>query len=304
MRTLVSRFQKGLAKTKANFVDGINRTLSRSQKLDEATLEELEEVMLSSDVGFDTTEMLIEELRQQYRDSRVEAKNVLQIFHRQLVSVLTEIPAGSLPQTQDKPYVMSIVGVNGTGKTTTIGKLGHHLSRQGKSVVFAAADTFRAGAIDQLSIWAQRAGAEIIHSTPGADPAAVAFDAIKSARARNKDTLIIDTAGRLHTKQNLMEELKKIHRILGRENANAPHEVNLVIDATTGQNGLIQARQFADAVKVTGLILTKLDGTARGGIVFSIAHELQIPVRYVGIGEKPEDLLPFDADQFVEALLS
>jgi len=299
--SVLSKLQKGLAKTRSDLVGGIARTLTRSPKIDEAALEELEEVLLSSDVGFETAEELIEQLRSKDRSGLTTTDSVVEIFKAHLIELLdsTVQPPRPLPVP---PQVISIIGVNGSGKTTTIGKLAYRLTREKKRVLLAAADTFRAGAIDQLAVWAKRAEADLVSSITGSDPAAVAFDAVRAAKNRQHDILIIDTAGRLHTKTNLMEELKKIHRVIQREIADAPHEVYLVIDATTGQNGLTQARQFAEAAQVTGIILTKLDGTAKGGIVLAITRELGLPIRYVGVGETIDDLELFDASQFVEAL--
>ncbi len=301
MLSVLSKLQKGLAKTRSDLVGGIARTLTRSPKIDEAALEELEEVLLSSDVGFETAEELIEQLRSKDRSGLTTTDSVVEIFKAHLIELLdsTVQPPRPLPVP---PQVISIIGVNGSGKTTTIGKLAYRLTREKKKVLLAAADTFRAGAIDQLAVWAKRAEADLVSSITGSDPAAVAFDAVRAAKNRQHDILIIDTAGRLHTKTNLMEELKKIHRVIQREIADAPHEVYLVIDATTGQNGLTQARQFAEAAQVTGIILTKLDGTAKGGIVLAITRELGLPIRYVGVGETIDDLELFDASQFVEAL--
>lgn len=301
MLSVLSKLQKGLAKTRSDLVGGIARTLTRSPKIDEAALEELEEVLLSSDVGFETAEELIEQLRSKDRSGLTTTDSVVEIFKAHLIELLESSvqPPRPLPVP---PQVISIIGVNGSGKTTTIGKLAYRLTREKKKVLLAAADTFRAGAIDQLAVWAKRAEADLVSSITGSDPAAVAFDAVRAAKNRQHDILIIDTAGRLHTKTNLMEELKKIHRVIQREIADAPHEVYLVIDATTGQNGLTQARQFAEAAQVTGIILTKLDGTAKGGIVLAITRELGLPIRYVGVGETIDDLELFDASQFVEAL--
>ncbi len=301
MLSVLSKLQKGLAKTRSDLVGGIARTLTRSPKIDEAALEELEEVLLSSDVGFETAEELIEQLRSKDRSGLTTTDSVVEIFKAHLIELLdsTVQPPRPLPVP---PQVISIIGVNGSGKTTIIGKLAYRLTREKKKVLLAAADTFRAGAIDQLAVWAKRAEADLVSSITGSDPAAVAFDAVRAAKNRQHDILIIDTAGRLHTKTNLMEELKKIHRVIQREIADAPHEVYLVIDATTGQDGLTQARQFAEAAQVTGIILTKLDGTAKGGIVLAITRELGLPIRYVGVGETIDDLELFDASQFVEAL--
>jgi fused signal recognition particle receptor len=296
---VLSKFQKGLEKTRSNLVGGIQRVVSRG-KLDEEMLDDLEETLLLSDVGFETTEKILEQLAEQSRKKNAAtAQDIINLLREQLVQILTVNRSDINTQ---KPHIISVIGVNGTGKTTSIGKLAHLYLKDGQKVLLAAADTFRAAASEQLAIWAERVGADCIHREPGSDPASVAFDAIRSAKSKNKDIVLIDTAGRLHTKSNLMQELSKIHRVIDKEIPGAPHQVLLVVDATTGQNGLAQAKEFAKAVNVTGIILTKLDGTAKGGIVFSIAKQLDVPVQYVGLGEKIDDLQPFDAQQFVEAL--
>jgi len=301
MFSMFSRLSKGLAKTKANLVDGITSVV-QGRRLDDEVLEELEEQLLLSDVGVSTTERIIEDLRDNVRQERdVTPEKVITLVKKDLMDLFE--PTSLLSPTEDnKPYVISVVGVNGTGKTTTIGKLAHHFRSQDKKVLMAAADTFRAAAIDQLEIWAERSRADMLRSIPGADPASVSFDAVNAAIARGIDVVLLDTAGRLHTKTNLMAELEKIHRVLKKRLENAPHEILLVLDATTGQNGLSQAKQFAATVDVTGIVLTKLDGTAKGGIIFSIAHDLNIPVRYLGVGEGIEDLQEFNPQTFVEAL--
>jgi fused signal recognition particle receptor len=306
LKTVFSKLYKGLTKTRTGLVEGITRTIGKRTRFDQDTLDELEELLILSDVGVETAEHLIEELETRSQKKEIQTtEDVLNLLKSHLVAVFDDVDTGpSNKDTNGTPRVISVVGVNGTGKTTTIGKLAHRFQQEGSSVILAAADTFRAAAIDQLEIWASRAGVELVRHIQGSDPAAVAFDALKAAKSRSKDILIIDTAGRLHTKSNLMQELTKIHRILEREHPGAPHEVLLVIDATTGQNGLIQARQFARDAGVTGIVLTKLDGTAKGGIVFSIAKELNLPVRYVGVGEQLDDLQPFSPKEFVEALLS
>jgi fused signal recognition particle receptor len=304
---VLKKFQSGLARTKTGLVEGIQRIVSQAKGIDEAALEELEELLILSDLGVATTETVIDRLRKMARESgRVEAADLIDLLKQELTGQLERsLPAaGETGESDFHPRVVSVVGVNGSGKTTTIGKLAHFHAGQGDKVLLAAADTFRAAAAEQLEIWKNRAGVEIIHSQSGADPASVAFDSLKAAMARRVDYLFIDTAGRLHTKGNLMAELEKIHKVLARQCPGAPHEVLLVIDATTGQNGLAQARKFAEAVHVTGLVITKLDGTAKGGIVFSIVRELGIPVRYVGLGEQIDDLQKFDARTFVEALFA
>ncbi len=302
MLNVFSKLSKGLEKTRSGLVGGISNVV-RGRRLDEQMLEELEELLILSDVGYETAERIIDELRQDARKQGVVSdEQVIELLKRDLVSVFEDFTDTRPLFFDQTPFVISIVGVNGTGKTTTIGKLAHRYVQQNKKVLLAAADTFRAAAGEQLSIWADRAHVDIVHHEPGSDPASVAFDALKAALARKVDVLLIDTAGRLHTKTNLMAELTKIHSVLKKQMPDAPHEVLLVLDAATGQNGLAQAKQFAQAVDVTGLILTKLDGTAKGGIVFSIVKELKLPVRYVGVGEQLDDLEEFDPKLFVEAL--
>jgi len=297
---VLSKLTKGLAKTKTGLVDGL-AGIVRGRKIDDDVLDEIEEKLILSDIGIQTTEQIIDDLRARVRQhGAVSEEQVFDILKSDLATLLRR--PGSDIKMIAQPFVISVIGVNGGGKTTTIGKLADHYKRDGKKVLLAAADTFRAAAADQLDVWAGRSGVDIIHSQSGADPAAVAYDALKAAMSRQADVLLVDTAGRLHTKANLMAELAKMHRVMGALSPGAPHEILLVMDATTGQNGLAQARQFAADVNVTGLVLTKLDGTARGGIIFSIVRELNIPVRYVGLGEGIDDLEKFDADTFVEAL--
>jgi len=300
----MQKLQQGLAKTRTSLVDGINRIVGQARGMDDSSLEELEELLILSDIGVGTAEEIIAGLRVRIRDAGTASRGeVLRLLKEELTAQLT-VPVDGTVDSPPKPQVISVVGVNGAGKTTTTGKLAYRFAQEKKKVLLAAADTFRAAAIEQLDIWKNRAGVDIIHAQSGADPAAVAFDALKAAMARQVDVLLIDTAGRLHTKSNLMAELTKIHKVLGRQCSGAPHEVFLIIDATTGQNGLIQAKKFAEAGGVTGIIVTKLDGTAKGGIVFAITRELRIPVRYIGIGEKIDDLEPFTPAAFVEALFA
>ncbi len=299
--SLFDRMRAGLSKTQNALVGRIDALLRGSGKIDADLLEGLEEILITADFGMQTTQDLIQSLEQRVarEDLSVEAlRSVLQDEIRQRL----KLEASSLDLERAKPFVIMVVGVNGVGKTTTIGKLARQFSSQGKKVVLGAGDTFRAAAAEQLAIWGERSGVDVIRHGEGADPAAVAFDAAKAAVARKADLLILDTAGRLHTKVNLMEEMKKIHRVLGREIPDAPHETLLVLDATTGQNALTQARLFKEAVNISGIALTKLDGTAKGGMVVAIGAELGLPVRYVGIGEGVEDLRPFDPDLFVDAL--
>jgi fused signal recognition particle receptor len=291
----------GLTKTRKNFTDKIG-SLVLGEKIDEAFLDELEEALIASDVGVETASLVLKDLKERFK--RNELSSPAQVKDR-LRQVLFEILSGRSPifSLTASPSAVLVVGVNGTGKTTTIGKLANRLQAEGKKVMLAAGDTFRAAASEQLSIWGERAGIPVIKHKEGADPSAVVFDAVSAAKARAVDVLIVDTAGRLHTKANLMEELKKVRRILSRELPGAPHETLLVLDGNTGQNALAQAKMFHETVGVTGIVLTKLDGTSKGGIVFAIYRELSIPVKFVGIGESIEDLRSFDPREFVDALL-
>lgn len=263
---------------------------------------ELEELLVSADVGISTTEKLIDKVKQRVADEKISQGSLVRtVLQAEMVNILRIAPQET-PANLSLPRVILVVGVNGGGKTTAAAKLAYGLKNEGKSVILAAADTFRAAAIDQLKRWGERVGADVIAHQPGADPGAVVFDALQAARSRQVKAVIIDTAGRLHTKFNLMEELKKIKRVAAKADATAPHEVILVLDATTGQNGLTQARYFTEAVGVTGIFLTKLDGTAKGGIVLAICDELKIPIQFIGVGENLSDIMPFDAETFVEAL--
>jgi fused signal recognition particle receptor len=299
----LNKLGAGLFKTKENLLGKISQAVGIHRKIDQDLLDDLEEILIKADVGPSTSSKILEGLREEAFKNKIEtSENVAGLLKNQVASILArkEISDHDL----SSPYVIMVVGVNGTGKTTSIAKLAKHFKDQGKKVLVAACDTFRAAAGEQLSIWAERVGAEMVKSQPNQDPASVAFDAIKSARAKGVDVVIADTAGRLHTKVNLMEELKKIERVMGKALPGAPHEVLLVIDATTGQNGLSQVKMFMNAVGVTGIFLTKLDGTAKGGITIAISDEFQVPVKYIGLGEKPEDFQRFDPSQFVEALFS
>ena len=299
------RFRERLGRSRAALSRGMSGLLSRGPDDDEAW-EELEEALLSADVGVATATELVERLRTRARAERASGPALRELLRdelREAVGGGDRSLALDLLDDHQRPGIVLVVGVNGTGKTTTVGKLALALSEEGKQPVLAAADTFRAAATEQLAIWAERVGAPVVRHQQGADPAAVAFDGLASARARGADVLLVDTAGRLHTKTNLMEELRKLRRVLEREGGQI-REVLLVLDATTGQNGLAQARQFTDAVGVTGVVLTKLDGTAKGGIVIAVQRDLGIPVKLVGLGEGPHDLAPFDPDAFVDALLS
>lgn len=300
---------KGLAKTKESVFSKIARAVAGKSKVDDEVLDNLEEVLVTSDVGVETTLKIIKRIEERVaRDKYVTTEELNRILKEEIAALLTENHAVDnttfdIP-IEKKPYVIMVVGVNGVGKTTTIGKLAAQLKKEGNRVLLSAADTFRAAAADQLTVWAQRAGVDIVKHEEGSDPAAVVFDSIQAAKARGTDVVIIDTAGRLHNKTNLMNELNKITRVIRRELPEADIETLMVLDATTGQNGLIQAKQFLDTADLTGIVLTKLDGTAKGGIVFAIANDLQLPVKYVGVGEQIDDLLEFKPAEFVEALLS
>jgi fused signal recognition particle receptor len=291
----------GLTKTRKNFTEKIG-SLILGEKIDESFLDELEEALIASDVGVETASFVLKDLKERF--NRNELSSPEQVKDR-LKQILFEILSARSPifSLTASPSAVLVVGVNGTGKTTTIGKLANRLQAEGKKVMLAAGDTFRAAASEQLSIWGARSGIPVIKHKEGADPSAVVFDAVSAAKARAVDVLIVDTAGRLHTKSNLMEELKKVRRILSRELPGAPHETLLVLDGNTGQNALVQAKMFHETVGVTGIVLTKLDGTSKGGIVFAIYKELLIPVKFVGIGEAIEDLKSFDPREFVDALL-
>ncbi len=303
----LTKLKESLAKTRDGIFGKVAALISTKATIDDELLDKLEETLIAADVGLTATEGIVEAIRKRVKDNRYKDSSELQHLLRdeiqkQFVNGSADGSVDPLALPAKRPYVVMVVGINGVGKTTTIGKLASQYIKSGKKVVIAAADTFRAAANEQLEIWAQRAGAEIIQQLHGADPAAVAFDAVKSATARGADVVIIDTAGRLHTKVNLMEELKKIKRVMQKIDPETPHEVLLVIDASTGQNGLQQAKQFSAAVGVTGLVLTKLDGTAKGGIVLAITKEMSIPVKFIGVGEQIDDLQPFDKKTFVDAL--
>jgi fused signal recognition particle receptor len=304
--SLLDRLKQSVSKTRSQIVARVEDLVSGEKRIDPELLTKLENVLLAADIGPRTTHQILEAVRQKLdRHALHTASDLKAELRNQLLHVLRTLPSpngSSAPAQKLHPHVIFVVGVNGTGKTTTIGKLAHRLRQDGRSVVLAAGDTFRAAAIEQLAVWASRTGAEIIKTKSGGDPAAVVYDALTSARARNADIVIVDTAGRLHTKSNLMAELDKMKRTAAKIVPGAPHDVLLVMDATTGQNGLAQAREFTATAGVTGIVLTKLDGTAKGGIVVAITRELGLPVRYVGTGETMEDLVPFDAETFVSSL--
>lgn len=300
--SLLDRLKAGIQKTRSGLLEKIEDAVSGKKEINADVLEELEYALITADIGARTTSEILERIRQQVDRHLVgDARELKSLIRQHLLEILesTERP---LPKVTDPPAVIMVVGVNGAGKTTSIGKLTRRLQSEGRGVLLCAADTFRAAAIEQLEVWAQRTGADLIRQQSGADPSAVAFDAVQAAKARKIDYLIIDTAGRLHTKTNLMAELEKMRRTISRVIPSAPHEVLLVLEATTGQNGLEQARKFTETSAVTGIILTKLDGTAKGGVVVAISRELNLPIRYVGVGEQIDDLLPFDPEQFVSSL--
>jgi fused signal recognition particle receptor len=297
---LRERLRDGLGKTRAAFEDGFARVF-QGQELEADTAEELEALLLQADLGIETAEGFVERVREQSRAGRLTDGDARRALADHLREALTG--AGAPLDLDARPAVVLMVGVNGSGKTTTCGKLAWRLGQEGHTVLLAAGDTFRAAAIEQLERWGERIGAPVVSQGPGADPSAVAFDAVKAAQARGSAILLVDTAGRLHTKANLMAELTKVKRVIGRQCAGAPHEVLLVLDATTGQNGIAQARVFHEALGLTGLVLTKLDGTAKGGIVIRIYRELGIPIKLVATGERPEDLASFDPDAYVDALV-
>jgi fused signal recognition particle receptor len=303
MNSFFSRVRTGLAKTAQQIREKLRAAETEpvpetpgARRISVDTLDAVEDALLTADVGLGATERILDEVRG--APGGPIGDRVAHVIRR----MLSEVPLPSAPTT--RPHVILVVGVNGTGKTTTVGKLAHLYRSEGRSVMICAADTFRAAAVEQLAVWAERAGVDLVRAQHGADPAAVAFDAVSAARARGREIVLVDTAGRLHTRANLMAELDKIRRVIGREVPGAPHEVLLVLDATVGQNGLVQAREFMAASGVTGIVLTKLDGTAKGGVVVAIAHDLKLPIRYVGVGEGIEDLLPFDPDSYVDAIFT
>lgn len=299
------RMKEAVTRTRENLSERIEDVVSLGKEIDRSTLEDLEATLISADLGSTTTREVLGKLRE--KADRKQIKNVdelKRLLKEELLAILSAANKVPVQKVDGTAEVILVVGVNGTGKTTTIGKLAQTFRSQGKSVLLCAADTFRAAAIDQLEIWGERTGTEVIRTKPGGDPSAVLFDALQAASARHTDYVIVDTAGRLHTKSNLMAELDKMRRTAQRIIPGAPHETLLVMDATTGQNGLQQARQFTESAGVTGIVLTKLDGTAKGGVVVAICRELGLPVRYVGVGEKAGDLLPFDPKDFVESMFS
>ena len=306
--SITKKFKEGLAKTRNSFTSKVNDLVARYRKVDEDFFEELEDLLLQADVGFETVMELMDKLRFEVQRQNIKDTEGIQTIISEKLVEIYEAGEDNLTELNIQPKgeltVILFVGVNGVGKTTTIGKLAHRLKSEGKTVMLAAGDTFRAGAIDQLQVWGDRVGCEVIKQSEGSDPAAVMYDAIRAAKNRNADVLICDTAGRLQNKVNLMNELEKVHRVISREIPNAPHEVLLALDATTGQNALVQAQMFKEATNVSGIVLTKLDGTAKGGIVLAIRNKLNIPVKFVGLGEKMDDLQPFDAERYVYGLFA
>ena len=298
----LDKLKAGLAKTKNALFGGVENMLRSFVRVDEDLLEELEELLICADVGVGATEDIIDELRERIRDGRLKEKDQIMDTLREILTGM--IGEGEPLRLETTPSVVLVIGVNGAGKTTSIGKIANSLKRSGKKVVVAAADTFRAAAIDQLGVWCERAGVDMIRQGEGSDPAAVVYDAVNYAKSKQADVLLVDTAGRLHNKKNLMNELAKINRVIERELPGASRENLLVLDATTGQNAVLQAKEFRHAAELSGLILTKLDGTAKGGIILSIKKELNIPVKFIGVGEKIDDMEPFSAHEFVDALFS
>jgi fused signal recognition particle receptor len=301
------RLTEALKDTKQDLGHKLDQILGAAESpITEAQIEDLENILISADLGVRTTVELTERIREETRGQRVlTSHQVRRMIREDLFGILNNVEATSQQGfSLARPQVIFIVGVNGVGKTTTLGKLAHRLSGEGNRVLICASDTFRAAAVEQLTIWAERTHADIVKQSSGSDPGAVLFDSISASKARNVDVLLVDTAGRLHTKSNLMRELEKMKRIASRQVEGAPHEIYLILDATTGQNGLVQAREFLNSVGVTGIIVTKIDGTAKGGIVVAVAKELQIPIRYVGIGEQQEDLVPFSSEGFVDSVFA
>ena len=304
-RSLFTRLKEGLKRTRSSLGDGLNKLVLGHKTIDDGLFEELETQLLIADVGVDVTQQVMADLSERVSRKQLnDPQALLDALRTDMADILQPCSQPLQIDTDKKPYVILMVGVNGVGKTTTIGKLSRRLMDNGLSVMLAAGDTFRAAAVEQLQAWGQRHDVPVVAQHSGADSASVIYDALESARAKNIDVLIADTAGRLHTQSNLMEELKKIRRVMGKLDASAPHEVMLVLDAGTGQNALTQAQEFHNAVEISGITLTKLDGTAKGGIIFAIARKLGIPIRFIGVGEKAEDLRVFDADEFIEALFA
>ncbi len=298
-----ARLRDRLAKSRERLADQVDRVVLGKKHIDATLLDDLEEVLITADLGVQTTRILLDHVAERVKRRELQDPAKLREALRDEIQAILSVDAPPFDPSRAKPFVIMIIGVNGVGKTTTIGKLAYLIRRSGLSPMLVAGDTFRAAAVEQLERWADRIGVPIIRQQSGADPSAVVFDALDAALARQVDVVLIDTAGRMHTKVNLMEELKKVHRVIQRKMPEAPHEVLLVLDATTGQNAMSQARLFQEALGITGLILTKLDGTAKGGVIVPICHELKLPVRFIGIGEGMDDLRPFDAGEFARAVL-
>jgi fused signal recognition particle receptor len=297
------RLRHGLSKTRTSFTGRIDTLFVGKKEITESLMDELEEILFTSDIGVATTQSLLDTVREKVTRKKLkDPQKLKEMLKDQILSLLDQNPVEHTPKKPEDPMVIMVAGVNGVGKTTTIGKLANRYRQEGKSVMLVAADTFRAAAVEQLTIWGERVDATVIKQGTGADPSAVAFDAMTAAVSRNIDVVLVDTAGRLHTQINLMEELQKVNRVIGRKLSGAPHEIWLVLDATTGQNAISQAEAFQETLGLTGIILTKLDGTAKGGIVIGISSQLGIPIRYIGIGEQIEDLRAFDANDFVKAI--
>jgi fused signal recognition particle receptor len=303
--SFLDRMKEAVTRTRENLSERIEEVVSFGKEIDQSTLDDLEGILLSADLGSSTTHEILGKLREKANYKQIKNVDELKrLLKEEILAILAAVDAQPVSKVEGTPEVILVVGVNGTGKTTTIGKLAQVLRSDGKTVLLCAADTFRAAAIEQLEIWGQRTGTEVIRTKAGGDPSAVLYDALQAASSRHTDYVIVDTAGRLHTKTNLMAELEKMRRTAQRIIPGAPHETLLVMDATTGQNGLQQARQFTQSAGVTGIVLTKLDGTAKGGVVVAISREMGVPVRYVGVGEKVGDLLPFDPKDFVDSLFA
>jgi fused signal recognition particle receptor len=298
---IFDKIKNGLAKTRDQLVTRIE-WIVEGKTIDEHAFDEIEEAIILSDAGFETTELLIHTLKEKWKRGQVKTSEDIELLMKEEIEKLLLPVESPIEIDHKKPFVILTLGVNGSGKTTTIAKIANLYLYSGKKVLFGACDTFRAAAIEQLEVWAKRLNMDVVKHSEGSDPAAVAYDATKAAKARGVDVLILDTAGRLHTKANLMEEMKKIKRVIGKEIAGAPHETLLIVDATNGQNVIAQAKTFNEALSITGIVITKLDGTAKGGFILPIAHELKIPIRFIGVGEKIDDLVPFNARDFSKAL--
>jgi fused signal recognition particle receptor len=303
--SFLDKMKQAVTRTRENLSERIDEVMALTKEIDSSTLDDLEGILLGADLGMKTTQEILSKLREKADRKQIkDSAELKKLIKEQVLAILNATPPRPGKPSKGEPEVIMVVGVNGTGKTTTIGKLAHALRTERKTVLLCAADTFRAAAIEQLEVWGSRTGVEVIKTKPGGDPSAVLYDALSAAKARHTDSVIVDTAGRLHTKTSLMAELEKMKRTAQRIIPGAPHEVLLVMDATTGQNGLQQARLFTESAGVTGIVLTKLDGTAKGGVVIAISRELGLPVRYVGVGEKAGDLLPFNAENFADSLFS